>query len=389
MFKIYNQKFRLSVFFIFGLVVLYLGIFFFLNQLQFPPMWDEKSFWQTSLLFSKSLIPDLAQLRNYAELNTPLPFIIFGILEYLFHGGLFTGRLLNLLLSFAIVCLIGFSSRKNRRASLLAAFGLLLCPYYLIYSVLLYTDNIAIFFVLLGFWFYTRSHHVLSSFAFILAIASRQYMLAFPVAIAVHELVTSRQTGVKLRIQLLAPVVALSSIFVWIWLFGGLAPKAGLGKEVTPVVQQLAWSFSINGSLYFLSWVGLHFVIPEWLLFSRNLQKQKVFTPKNFVIAAALLPLFLIFSSSLQSHGLIAKLTSFLPGDLFKIAVFYGLALLTCVRFSRINLAFWLLVMNCGIMLKAYPWEKYVLPLVVVLWYLKSLNLLDKTLKHSVPNTSN
>ncbi|WP_143842216.1 glycosyltransferase family 39 protein [Nostoc sp. 106C] len=389
MFRSYNKKIKLSIFFISALVTLYLGIFFFLNKLQFPPMWDEKSFWRTSLLFSNSLIPDLEQLKNYAELNTPLPFIIFGILEYLFHGGLFAGRLLNLLLSFVIVCLIGFSSRKNKKSSLLSAFGLLLCPYYLMYSVFLYTDNIAIFFVLLGFWFYTRSHHILSSLAFILAIASRQYMLAFPVAIAVYELLTSRQTGVKLRIQLLAPVVALSSIFVWIWLFGGLAPKAGLGKEATPVVQQLAWSFSVNGSLFFLSWVGLHFVIPEWLLFSRKLQKQKLFTPKNFVIAATLLPLFLIFSSPLQSHGLIAKLTGFLPGNLFKIAVFYALALLTCVRFSRINLAFWLLVMNCGIMLKAYPWEKYVLPLVVVLWYLKSLNLLDKTLKHSVPNTSN
>ncbi|MBD2214022.1 hypothetical protein H6G27_29770 [Nostoc linckia FACHB-104] len=335
------------------------------------------------------MIPDISQLKNYAELNTPLPFIIFGILEYLFHGGLFAGRLLNLLLSLTIICLIGFSNRKHIRYRLLAAFGLLLCPYYLMYSGLLYTDIIAIFFVVLGFWFYTSSHHILSSLAFILAIASRQYMLAFPVAIAVHELLTSRKNGVKLRIQLLAPVIALSSIFVWIWLFGGLAPQAGLEKNVTPVIQQIAWSFSINGSLYFLSWLGLHFVIVEWLLFSRKLQKQNIFNRKNFIIAVSLLPLFIIFSSSLQSHGLMNKLTNFLPGDLLKVAVFYGLALLSCVRFSRINLAFWLVVMNCGIMLKAYPWEKYVLPLVVVLWYLKSLNLLDKKLKPSLPNSQN
>ncbi len=389
MFKIYNQKNKLSIFFIIALFTLYLGVFLFLNKLQFPPIWDEKSFWRTSLLFSKSLIPDISQLKNYAELSTPLPFIIFGILEYLFHGGLFAGRLLNLLLSFTIICIIGFSNRKYIRYRLLAAFGLLLCPYYLMYSGLLYTDIIAIFFVVLGFWFYTSSHHILSSLAFILAIASRQYMLAFPVAIAVHELLTSRKNGVKLRIQLLAPVIALSSIFVWIWLFGGLAPQAGLEKNVTPVIQQIAWSFSINGSLYFLSWLGLHFVIVEWLLFSRKLQKQNIFNRKNFIIAVSLVPLFIIFSSSLQSHGLMNKLTNFLPGDLLKVAVFYGLALLSCVRFSRINLAFWLVVMNCGIMLKAYPWEKYVLPLVVVLWYLKSLNLLDKKLKSSLPNSQN
>ncbi|QIR39708.1 hypothetical protein HCG51_25340 [Tolypothrix sp. PCC 7910] len=372
-----------------ALFALYLGVFLFLNKLQFAPIWDENSFWRTSLLFSKSLIPDISQLKNYAELSTPLPFIIFGILEYLFHGGLFAGRLLNFLLSFTIICLIAFSSRKYIRYRLLAAFGLLICPYYLMYSGLLYTDIIAIFFVVLGFWFYTSSHHILSSLAFILAIASRQYMLAFPVALAVHEFFTSRKNGVKLRIQLLAPVIALSSIFVWIWLFGGLAPQAGLEKNVTPVIQQIAWSFSLNGSLYFLSWLGLHFVIVEWILFSRKLQKQNIFNRKNFIIAVTLLPLFLIFSSSLQSHGLMNKLTNFLPGDLLKVAVFYCLAFLSCVRFSRINLAFWLVVMNCGIMLKAYPWEKYVLPLVVVLWYLKSLNLLDKKLKPNLPNSQN
>jgi hypothetical protein len=383
---IFNRmtKFQLKLLFVAGLIVLYLAIFFFLNQLQFPAKWDEGHFWETSLLFSKSLIPDLNQLKNYPELNTPLPFIIFGNLEYLFHGGLFAGRLLNFILSFVIVCLIGLTSINNSKYGFLAALGVLLSPYYLMYSVVLYTDNISIFFVLFGFYFYIRSRHFLSCIAFILAIASRQYMLAFPVAIAAYELIIAWKTGLWLRIQLLAPIVASSSIFGWILLFGGLAPKAGLSGELTPVVQQVTWAFSLDGSLYFLSWVGLEFVIPEWILFSRKIKEQNILTPKNIYISLGLLLLFLIFFKSFESHGLLAKFTGYLPNNFLKLPVLYCLSLLACWRFSRFNLAFLLIVMNCGIMLKAYPWEKYVLPLVVVFWYLKSMNLLDKPLKNRV-----
>ena len=44
---------------------------------------------------------------------------------------------------------------------------------------------------------------------------------------------------------------------------------------------------------------------------------------------------------------------------------------MSCLRFAKfdvISLSVWL---NCLIMMKAYPWDKYVLPLVVVFWYLK------------------
>ena len=44
-----------------------------LDYLQAPAIWDEKRFWEASLTFSDSLLPSLDDLRNYGELNTPLP----------------------------------------------------------------------------------------------------------------------------------------------------------------------------------------------------------------------------------------------------------------------------------------------------------------------------
>ena len=75
------------VLFLLSVALLYAALFVWRDCLQGPPQWDEVSFWQTSLTFSDRLIPTLDQLRNYEELNTPLPFVLFGMLEYLFHQG--------------------------------------------------------------------------------------------------------------------------------------------------------------------------------------------------------------------------------------------------------------------------------------------------------------
>ena len=87
--------------------LLYLGVFVWLDFLGFDPQRDEVHFWPTSLGFSHSLLPTLDQLRNYDELNTPLPFMLFGWLEYFFGLGIFAGRLLNMFLSFSIVLVVG------------------------------------------------------------------------------------------------------------------------------------------------------------------------------------------------------------------------------------------------------------------------------------------
>ncbi|NJO48495.1 MAG: hypothetical protein HC840_02285 [Leptolyngbyaceae cyanobacterium RM2_2_4] len=372
--RILSLKF--SVLFCLGLFAVYLAVFLFYDQFRFPLVWDEKHFWETSLLFSDSFIPNLNQLRNYGALNTPLPFIIFGILENLTGNGILAGRLLNLLLSFVMICLIAFPFAQKGKNGALAACGLLIFPYYLWLSSHLYTDIIATFFVFLGFWLYLRNQHVWSSLAFILAIASRQYMLAFPVALAAYELVSSLKSGFQLRLRHLAPLVAAATIFGWFWLFKGLAPETAIATQNTPSVQQSTWSFSLSPSLYFLSCIGLYFVIPEWILFNRNFSLKKILIFRNASLALILLPIF-VFFPPLETHGVLTKIINFLPNTTITLAVLYVLALLVCMRFTRTNLTFWLLFVNCGLMLKAYPWDKYALPLLVIFWYFKAADVLD------------
>ena len=79
-----------------------------------------------------------------------------------------------------------------------------------------------------------------------------------------------------------------------------------------------------------------------------------------------------------MTQGFLTKFAKLLPGNAPRIILFCFLALVTCIRFRRLNLAFWVVLFASLLMLKAYAWDKYVLPLLVVFWYLKSMDMLDE-----------
>lgn len=100
-----------------------------------------------------------------------------------FGGGIFVGRLVNFVVSFGVVSLMLFEGRQRPRQADLALVGLVLFPYFLGLSVQLYTDIIATFAELCGVLLSVRGKHAGAALAFVTAIASRQYTVAFPIAI--------------------------------------------------------------------------------------------------------------------------------------------------------------------------------------------------------------
>ncbi|MGC1309590.1 MAG: hypothetical protein WA885_20400 [Phormidesmis sp.] len=383
-----NYKFNHSqqkFLFLLGVTVIYLTLVVWLDFLQGPQLWDEITYWGTSLSFSDRLLPTIDSLRDYNELSTPLPFIIFGALEYLFDQGIWLGRLLNLLLSLSMVFIIGWPSRHRRGTAILCVIGLFVCPYYLFVSGRLYTEIIACFWGLLGIVGYVHNRHWLSCVAFVLAIASRQYMVAFPLAIATYELipaavefVRTRQFTFKAQLRWIAPLIATLSIFGWIYLFAGLAPKSAYVVRAVPAVQQTTWALTPGVAINFLTAVAAYIVIPEFLLFRPNLGEIKKNRWLIALIAVGLLLLFFWMPPVTWSKGLLSKATNLLPSDGLKMVSLYGLSLLTCLRFCKPRLLTLLVLFNSLIMIKAHPWDKYVLPLVVVFWYLKSIGFEEK-----------
>ena len=374
-----QQKFL----FLLLIAAIYTALVIRFDFLQGAKVNDEGHFWQTSLTFSDSLIPSINDLKDYRDLSTPLPFMMFGALEYLFHQGVFAGRLLDLILSLIIVFIIGWPSREKGGKAILCLIGLFACPYFLLCSPALVTDMIACFWVLLGFVCYVHNRHLLSCIAFILAIASRQYMLAFPLAIALYELIiasakikSSRKFKLSEQWRWIAPSIAAMSILGWIYLFQGLAPSSGI-EELAPTIQKTTWFFKPNRAIYFLAFVSVFIVIPEFILF-QSLAKIKTLKQqwrKIIFIAVGWLLYCIAFPPPTTSDGMFSVVLNLLHYEILKTALFYVLSLLACVRFSQPNLMFLCVLFNCLIMMKAHYWSKYVLPLAVVFWYLKSLGL--------------
>ena len=189
--------------FLLSIIVLYIVLVSSLGFLKVPCCtFDENFFWPTSLFFSEKPLLSLDDLRNYNELNTPFAFIVYGQLEYWFGQGIVAGRLLNLALSITMVLIIGWPTKEKGGRGFLCLIGLFLCPYYLWLSGWLYTEMIACFWVLMGLVGYVRRRYLWSSLAFVFAIATRQYMLAFPAAIATYEfLIVASETRKSKRID--------------------------------------------------------------------------------------------------------------------------------------------------------------------------------------------
>lgn len=247
-------------------------------------------------------------------------------------------------------------------------------------------------FVLLGVASYVKERHILSGLAFVAEIACRQYMIVFPAAIALYEFIlanarsrqapnaTQKLTQWTLHQRWILPTIATLSLLFWIYLFKGLAPAWILLEDNTPGVQRTIWTIQPGGAIHALASVGGYIVIPELLLFHPLASAKQLFKPRRkiAVIAAILLAYIIIFPPVFDGLGRLIKIALMLPHSFLELVMFYGLSLLACIRFSTPTLMSIIVIFQTIIMMKAYPWDKYVLPVAVFFWYLKAYGLEDK-----------
>jgi len=217
----------------------------------------------------------------------------------------------------------------------------------------------------------------LCALSFILGLATRQYVLAFPVALLLHELGKALQTQTwrERRPMLLAQIAAVASLLPWFWLWGGFAPpsealRQGLMTEIE--IRRLI----PENSLYFLAALGAYFVLPE-----RLLRLRETFYPpiKSWIFGLGivmLMSLFWIFPPygnllDVPTMGFLDRVLRLFLSDTLRVAVFFGLATWAFWRFARPDFVGLLVLCNVLLMLKAkVAWDKYLLLLLVVLWWL-------------------
>ena len=384
------MKYR--VIFIAAVALLFAAAFVFLARgggLTGAPRGDEVGFWKASLWFSDGGVT-LEKLRAYPSLNTPVPFIVWGTLERLgltSGQGLPLGRLLNIVIAFWMVVLIAVAGRSRDRIAIAAAIGLLLFPYFLINSVRLYTDIMAAGFVLLGVCAWTRKWHVSAAIAFAFGIATRQYMLAFPLAIALHELIQRR----RFSVAWIAPACAAATIGGWYLLYGGFGPATEIARQKIETTGLL--TLRPDHGLYQFAVVGLCFVLLEMVLMWRPLSLRALRRPGVIAAIVVVLALFVLYPPisnvtiyhSHEHFGLTDRVVRWvLPGPFDvdlpgpstitihpRIVLYALLATLPFIRFPRLGLPLLMIVFNALILMKAHiGWDKYALALLAGLWFL-------------------
>jgi hypothetical protein len=391
-----TQIFKSPVFYFWIFVFLYyLFLYIYTQSLTFPVCKDELHFWPTSIKFSHTYLPSLDLLKNYGELSTPIPFVIFGLIEKIGAGGIAFGRLFNFLISIAIVLIVGSPGfSKNPKKSITALVIILSSPYFIGLSTHLYTDLIAIFFALCGCMLHEKRLFKSSILCFILAISSRQYMVAFPCALALFEFLDNSTC----KIRWVSPLIACLSLIGWIIFFGGLGPQAEVQRQA--IVTTSVFFLIPENCGYFLACLGIYYCIPEMLI--KYLFNSSVFStgstivicskePKTIAIipelriivnnkeifAGIVLGCLFYFYPPIQNYnfpiptmGFLDKTLHLFNNSFIRMVFLYLFALLATRKFLKIDRNFFLVWVNVLMMLKAHvAWDKYVIPLVIILCF--------------------
>lgn len=356
------------------------------SGLTFPLRKDEVHFWATTTeFFSDSLLPTVEGLHAYPEVITPLSFMIWGQLDRLTGHGIVAGRSLNVTLAVCLLLMLLYGNRQDPVPGPPAALGMLVFPYFVVLSVHLFTDILGAFLIAVAVHFHLN-RRLLPAFVFwVLAISARQYLVLVPAAFAVWEGLRSLLGAHRWREAAVAGLGCLS-LLAWIAFFGGLASSGGMAVWIDPYPAPMLspFEFILSYGLYFLVGIAVYFVIPEMLFFRCFPSRELLSQHWVWGIATLLAVAFLIDVPLLTEHqpgGSFGRLTrALLPstsvGDALRALLYFGLALLTLARFAnRQHLSFWILVMGFLLSMKSQiPWEKYLLPTLMVLWLLRSRN---------------
>lgn len=384
-----QAKLSTRILFLTLMAVVYVVTAWFFDWLGFAPAKDEIHYWPTTLRFAAEPLPSVELLRSYDEYSTPLPFMIFGWLESAFGAGLFAGRLFNALLSFGIACVFVLTARAETSRVLLSVVGAWSFPYLIGTSVYLYTDVLAVAGAFVGLVSIRRQHWILSAAAFVVAVSSRQYMVAVPIAIAVYRItqLLSGTESFRRRLQsalidptLLACAAGFLALLGWIVFFWGLTPPY---SSIAPPSTTSAGIFFPQHGLYFLAVIGVYYVPLAWLLLDRGASKEP-FRMKRALLASVLLlaVAFFIFPPlgnpddyGIETMGFLDKFLRWVLGEheALRLVVLWGAASLCFWRFRRWSLASALVWTHALLLMKAHiAWDKYAMICLLCLWYLQA-----------------
>jgi len=351
-----------------------------------PPLRDETHYWPNAQYLTSDGFPSLEKLRTYSELCTPLSLTLFGWADRLTGGGLPAARYFSLGAVCLTLVLFVLLARGPDRRVVPAALCMLAFPYFLGVGVHIYPDSFAILFTLLGLALFQRDRPWIAALFFTLAISCRQYMVAFPVGLAlweIAELIRLRPANERWRAILTSSKSAAGFsgalvLSAWIIFWGGFGPPGEVKRQAVSTAQHTIL-FYPQYALYGLACLGLYFAYCGWVIFDRKLQPRAVVSVRSIALLLVVAICFWFFPPQDNFHyeidnmGYFDRMIREAAGahSTTRLIILGAFAWIATMAFCRRSLVSTLVMVHLLVLAKAHiAWDKYELPMLLCLWFL-------------------
>lgn len=255
----------------------------FIGNIADRPGWgDEVRFHETIIKFGDSITLD--KLKQYHQMSTPLPFIIYAYWGRLFGFDLFPLRILSIILAILTYMMfhrILYETTGNNKLSFLGTLFLVVHPYMVGLSIFVFTDMPAILSLLISYWGLRNNRYLIFTIFLTLSILSRQYMLFIIPAIIVYDFMNwIKNKKISDFKTTLASFIATIPYLLLILFWGGTSPDNDLRQ------LYLTDGFFFKFNVLFL-YIALLFVylLPYYFFTWRRFYKDKIILGLSLLIS--------------------------------------------------------------------------------------------------------
>lgn len=280
-----------------GFMVLVLLVTVWFVDLGSPCYHDECHFVETVELFGRDM--SLTTIKGYNEMSTPLPFILYGLWGRMFGFGLHVLRLFSLLvagITYVLFYRLLTDVCGSKSSTFASAAFLILNPYMIGLSVFVYTDMLALLFLILSCMAVLQKKPVALCVSVSAMLLCRQFTVFLVLALVVfYVLALFIRKDRSVQKMLLGCVCALAPLGALFVLWRGLSPDS----EVRTVYLNAGLYFHANHLTLYLAMFCVYlfpFLVINW---------QQLYRDARVLIASFVLGLsYWLFPVSASPYAL-------------------------------------------------------------------------------------
>ncbi len=243
------------------------------------PYWgDERHFVATIMTFGEEM--NLNTLKHYKEMSPPLPFILYAYWGKIFGFELYKLRFFSILIAFITYLLFHyllFRIFENGIIALLSSIFLIIHPYMIGLSIFVFTDMLAIMFLLFALYGIIKNNWIIYTLAAISTLLSRQYTIFFILASGIYYLLhflRNKEEHISKKealLMILANGLAIIPLLALFIFWKGASPES----ETKYIYINEAFTFHISFLILYISQLFIY-LLPLILLSYKYIYNKKI-----------------------------------------------------------------------------------------------------------------